>query len=189
MAIIYSYQNNTDIQLTDIILGTSTVLVNGRPKNQTKSFSVQALVDKTQENLTDYVPYSGAISDLNLGNNSLLLSGNSWAASIIPYVGIVMNSGNANSQQTATSISTFNTETYTTAELNYDGSLYLKSRRILLDVAANLRSDFLSTARAYQLPDADGTIALKTAASGSFTSSNGKTITVVNGIITSIVNT
>jgi len=189
MAIIYSYQNNTDIQLTDIILGTSTVIVNGRPKNQTKSFSVQALVNKAQENLTGYVPYSGAILDLNLGNNSLFLVGDSWATSIIPYVGIVINSGSANTQQTSMSLSAFNTETYTTAELNYDGSLYLKSRRILLDVTANLRSDLLSTTRAYQLPDEDGTIALKTAASGSFTSSNGKTITVVNGIITSIVNT
>lgn len=36
-------------------------------------------------------------------------------------------------------------------------------------------------------PDANGTIALQSTASGTFTSVDGKTITVVNGIITSIV--
>lgn len=48
-------------------------------------------------------------------------------------------------------------------------------------------SDASTVARNWILPDANGTIALKTAASGSFTSNDGKTITVVNGIITSIV--
>jgi hypothetical protein len=45
MAIIYSYPINNNIQLTDIIVGTSTVLVGGRPKNQTKSFEVQELIN------------------------------------------------------------------------------------------------------------------------------------------------
>lgn len=48
-------------------------------------------------------------------------------------------------------------------------------------------SDASTVARNWILPDANGTIALKTSASGSFTSNDGKTITVVNGIITSIV--
>jgi len=48
-------------------------------------------------------------------------------------------------------------------------------------------SDSSTAARNWILPDASGTIALKTSASGSFTSADGKTITVVNGIITSIV--
>jgi len=41
--------------------------------------------------------------------------------------------------------------------------------------------------RTYTLPNANGTIALQSGASGTFTSNNGKTITVLNGIITSIV--
>jgi hypothetical protein len=45
----------------------------------------------------------------------------------------------------------------------------------------------LTTDRVYDLPDASGTLALQTAASGSFVSQDGKTVTVVNGIITSIV--
>jgi hypothetical protein len=48
-------------------------------------------------------------------------------------------------------------------------------------------SDTQSASRIIKLPDASGTIALRSAASGTFTSVDGKTITVVNGIITSIV--
>jgi hypothetical protein len=44
-----------------------------------------------------------------------------------------------------------------------------------------------TTNRVWTLPNATGVLALQTAANGSFTSANGKTITVVNGIITSIV--
>lgn len=55
------------------------------------------------------------------------------------------------------------------------------------DVAANLDTSLLSDNRTYQFPDADGVLALETAASGSFTTADAKTITVVNGIITSIV--
>ena len=43
MAIIYSYPVNTNILATDIILGSSTVIVNGKRKNQTKSFEVADL--------------------------------------------------------------------------------------------------------------------------------------------------
>jgi hypothetical protein len=44
-----------------------------------------------------------------------------------------------------------------------------------------------TASQVWMLPDASGTIALKTSATGSFTSNDGKTITVLNGIITSIV--
>lgn len=41
--------------------------------------------------------------------------------------------------------------------------------------------------KTFTFPDATGTVALETGASGSFTSADGKTVTVVNGLITSIV--
>lgn len=41
--------------------------------------------------------------------------------------------------------------------------------------------------RTYVLPNVDGTIALQSGANGTFISNDDKTITVVNGIITSIV--
>jgi len=45
----------------------------------------------------------------------------------------------------------------------------------------------LTANRNYTFPNASGTLALQSAASGSFLSQDGKTITVTNGIITSIV--
>lgn len=52
---------------------------------------------------------------------------------------------------------------------------------------AKLDASTITANRTWSLPDATGTVALKTSATGSFTSSDGKTITVLNGIITSIV--
>jgi hypothetical protein len=43
MAIIYSYPKNTDILSTDIVVGTSTKIVNGRRKNITKNFEIGAI--------------------------------------------------------------------------------------------------------------------------------------------------
>jgi len=53
----------------------------------------------------------------------------------------------------------------------------------------NIKFDATSSTdhRTYLLPDLNGTIALQSAASGTFISNDSKTITVVNGIITSIV--
>lgn len=45
MAIIYSYQKNNNILDTDLLLGTTTMVVNGRSKNQTKSFKLQELAE------------------------------------------------------------------------------------------------------------------------------------------------
>jgi hypothetical protein len=43
MAIIYSYPVNTNILATDIIVGSSTVVFNGKPKNQTKNFEIGSI--------------------------------------------------------------------------------------------------------------------------------------------------
>lgn len=53
--------------------------------------------------------------------------------------------------------------------------------------AAYIDTSALSGSRTLTLPNASGTLALQTAASGSFTTADAKTVTVVNGIITSIV--
>lgn len=45
MAIIYSYPKNTDILSTDVIVGTSTRVVNGKRKNVTKNFEVGAIAE------------------------------------------------------------------------------------------------------------------------------------------------
>ena len=43
MAIIYSYPSETNIQGTDLLVGTSTVEVNGKKKNTTKSRNVKGI--------------------------------------------------------------------------------------------------------------------------------------------------
>jgi len=40
MAIIYSYPSETNIQSSDLLVGTSTVVTNGVSENVTRSFSV-----------------------------------------------------------------------------------------------------------------------------------------------------
>ncbi len=48
-------------------------------------------------------------------------------------------------------------------------------------------SSIAASAKTFTFPNTTGTVALETAASGTFISADAKTITVVNGIITSIV--
>lgn len=45
MAIIYSYQTNTDILATDLIIGSSTKVVNGKKKNVTKNFEIGSIAE------------------------------------------------------------------------------------------------------------------------------------------------
>jgi hypothetical protein len=77
MAIIYSYPVNTNILATDIILGSSTVIVNGKRKNQTKSFEVADLATYFASVILppgSYVPYTGAIGPVNLGAYDLTVN-------------------------------------------------------------------------------------------------------------------
>lgn len=45
MAIIYSYQTNTDILATDLIIGSSTKVVNGKKRNVTKNFEIGTIAE------------------------------------------------------------------------------------------------------------------------------------------------
>lgn len=45
MAIIYSYQTNTDILATDLVIGSSTKVVNGKKKNVTKNFEIASIAE------------------------------------------------------------------------------------------------------------------------------------------------
>jgi hypothetical protein len=98
MAIIYSYPVNTNILATDIILGTSTVIVNGKRKNQTKSFEVADLATYFASVILppgSYVPYSGAIGPVNLGAFSL--TANSVATTIDSIIsGLTIGRGSGN---------------------------------------------------------------------------------------------
>ena len=45
MAIIYSYPQETNPQPTDLLIGTSTVTVDGKQSNVTRSYSLQTITD------------------------------------------------------------------------------------------------------------------------------------------------
>ena len=45
MAIIYSYPKETNPQPTDLLIGTSTVTVDGKQSNVTRSYSLQTITD------------------------------------------------------------------------------------------------------------------------------------------------
>jgi len=72
MAIIYSYQKAQDILGTDNLLGTSTEYKNGKPKSQTKTFSVQAL--KNFINANNVINPQDLQSVVGEGNTILLPS-------------------------------------------------------------------------------------------------------------------
>jgi hypothetical protein len=70
MAIIYSYPHSISILASDIVIGTTTVTVNGTQKNQTKNFSMGEISAFVMGN----VP-AGTLSRINDTNVSLTLTG------------------------------------------------------------------------------------------------------------------
>lgn len=58
MAIIYSYPTNYNILSTDLLVGTSTTVANGKVKNQTKSFEIGKLTNFMKEQITPYNTYN-----------------------------------------------------------------------------------------------------------------------------------
>lgn len=81
MAVIYSYPDNPDLRLTDMLIGTSTIMVNGRKKNITKNFTLQALGDflsinfgPPQSPTLQQVTLNGAITETTVYLNGGALS-------------------------------------------------------------------------------------------------------------------
>ena len=69
MAIIYSYPPETNPQPTDLLVGTSTVTVDGTQTNVTRSYSMQTLTDYIKqlggigvESITFTAPLTGPLS-------------------------------------------------------------------------------------------------------------------------------
>ncbi len=63
MAIIYSYPKNINILGTDVLIGTSTIIQNGKRKNQTKSFTMLDLSNYVLGNFTPDIPTLQQVSD------------------------------------------------------------------------------------------------------------------------------
>jgi hypothetical protein len=169
MAIIYSYPEAT-IESTDFLLGTK-INESGHP---TKSFLVSDLITLVQSNIPtptlNEVLTAGNTSqiDANIGILGLYDSFNG------PYSYIT---GDKNRINFYSDLST---------RLGYfgDNTISFDNNGFQISIKG---PDTLTANRTIKFPDAAGTVALNTAANGSFTSNDGKTITVVNGIITAIV--
>jgi len=85
MAIIYSYPDNSDLQPSDMLVGTSTKLYMGKPKQETKNFTLDALsyfINYSGYNNLDTVLHNGNTSqlDANIGDLGLYdTNGSAWA--------------------------------------------------------------------------------------------------------------
>jgi len=70
MAIIYSYPETTQILLTDMLIGTSTIRIAGKKKNLTKNFTIETLGLFIQDNFPTATPSLNQV--LTVGDTSLL---------------------------------------------------------------------------------------------------------------------
>lgn len=148
MAIIYSYPPSGGILATDTLVGTSTVVVGGRTKNQTKSFSISSL--------TSYM-------NTNVGNdlNQVLTNGNT--SLLDAKVGELYLYDTANSAygKITNEDSSFVAYEYT-GQKTFSASS-TDSQFIIINAnnkSATFNSLPLTAARIYSLPNASGTIAL-----------------------------
>ena len=133
MAIIYSYPRNADILPTDIIVGTTTRMLNGKPKNETKNFKVGDLADYIT---TGYVPYTGAYQDVVLGDHALSLTNGIVTTLLSPSLGVRISNEAETNTIGPSSISILNNTLSTGSSLNSSGILSLRTN----GVAAGLLS-------------------------------------------------
>lgn len=149
MAIIYSYPSNNNIQATDIIVGTSTVLVGGKPKNQTKSFSVESLGTFISTNFPTPTP---DINDVLLAGNTTLLDLNLNTVFLYDdpegrYAAIRIVDSSFNTYSGYTRLNTTQTK---------NGIAFLPN----IHTAQIYIPDTITAGRIYTFPDLSGTVAL-----------------------------
>jgi hypothetical protein len=143
MAIIYSYPLNLNILDTDVIIGTSTRLVNGRPKNQTKSFKIEDLANYFIPTLNQVLQV-GNVSQLDAKIGELYLYDDpvgGYAKMSVSDNVFMLDSGGG----------------VTILTIDNGNNLVLNN-----GVAAAQIINPLTTSRNYTLPDKSGTFALTT---------------------------
>jgi hypothetical protein len=145
MAIIYSYPPNSNILPTDILVCTSTVLVSGKPKNQTKSLSIA--------NLSTYIitsPSNNLNQVLTNGNTSLL---NAKIGELYLYDTTELEYGKIRLYDSGFSF--YNNLGGVTNMISKEGIVFFPNAN-----SASLLTTTITANRTYQLPNASGTIAL-----------------------------
>jgi len=144
MAIIYNYPLNSILLAEDMLIGTSTKIVNGQPKNATKNFSIA--------DLTGFIKQNVSLDDvLQVGNTSLL---DAKVGSLYLYDTPVTNYGNIALNQNRFS---FNTVTH--------GEVLRAQKDMLISFSSSgYRGSFevsnITANRVWDFPDKSGTLAL-----------------------------
>ena len=144
MAIIYSYPENNNILPTDILVCTSTALINGKPKNQTKNISIA--------DLTAFMALNGDnLNDVLTNGNTSLLSANIGQLGL--FDAQAQNYGSL--ELSSSEFNFYNTSNVLTSTLTSDSLiLYPNSYSGQLLVPNTITTD-----RVYTFQDASGTVA------------------------------
>jgi hypothetical protein len=144
MAVIYNYPLNSILLADDMLIGTSTKIVNGQPKNATKNFSIA--------DLTGFIKQNISLNDVLLVDNVSLLDAK--IGKLYLYDTPVVDYGNISLNQNRFS---FNTVTH---------SEVFRAQRDMFSSFSSLgyRGSFevsnITTNRIWDFPDKSGTVAL-----------------------------
>jgi len=153
MAIIYSYPDNENLLLTDMLIGTSTIRVNGRKKNITKNFTLEALGNFLSANFGP--PTSPTLQQVTL-------NGNTTTTTVYLNGGAISESINEQALFQPDSISTVNLNSGSGATLDSTGKLSLSTDGV---VSALFAADNITETVTFQAPNkAAGTYILATTA-------------------------
>jgi hypothetical protein len=144
MAIIYNYPLNSILLADDMLIGTSTKIVNGQPKNATKNFSIA--------DLTGFIKQNVSLNDVLLVGNASLLDAK--IGKLYLYDTPVADYGNIALNQNRFS---FNTVTH--------GEVFRAQRDMFSSFSsAGYRGSFevsgITANRVWGFPDKSGTVAL-----------------------------
>jgi hypothetical protein len=144
MAIIYNYPLNSILLAEDMLIGTSTKIVNGQPKNATKNFSIA--------DLTGFIKQNVSLNDVLLVGNASLLDAK--IGKLYLYDTPVADYGNILLNQNRFS---FNTVTY--------GEVFRSQRNTFSSFSTGgYRGTFdvgnITANQVWDFPDKSGTVAL-----------------------------
>jgi hypothetical protein len=144
MAIIYNYPLNSILLAEDMLIGTSTKIVNGQPKNATKNFSIA--------DLTGFIKQNVSLDDVLLvGNTSLL---DAKIGGLYLYDTPVADYGNIALNQNRFSFSTVTHGEVFRAQRDMFSSFSSSGYRGSFEVSS------ITANRVWSFPDQAGTVAL-----------------------------
>ena len=170
MAIIYNYPLNSILLAEDMLIGTSTNIVNGQPKNATKNFSIA--------DLTGFIKGNVSLNDVLLvGNTSLL---DAKVGGLYLYDTPVTDYGNIVLNQNRFSFNTITHGEVFRAQRDMFSSFSSSGYRGSFEVSS------ITANRVWDFPNKSGTVALLSDATPTLqeVTDEGNTITTELSVIT-----